>query len=202
MRKCILLFAIALCMLAYVASVAFAQTPLRVDADDTLSVGNYRDSIVYVRAGLVDSTLVGKNPFSAIDGVSIDQKLAVRMAMYHHISSNALRPIAGYRIRIFFDNRQNARNESDRVQKEFRHIFPEMEAYRSYVNPYFKVTVGDFRTRSEAMAQLMRIKSIYPSSFIVKENIAYPDVDRANPIVKDTVRVPVIRSCDDSSLSF
>ena len=62
-------------------------------------------------------------------------------------------------------------------------------AYRSYANPYFKVTVGDFRTKSEAMALLERIKYEFPSAFVVKENISYPIVDVNNAYVIDTVKV-------------
>jgi hypothetical protein len=64
-----------------------------------------------------------------------------------------------------------------------------IRAYRTYANPYFKVTVGDFRTKSEAMELLSRIKSIFPAAFVVKENISYPVVDKSNAYVVDTVKV-------------
>ena len=67
--------------------------------------------------------------------------------------------------------------------------YNDVAAYRSYVNPYFKVTVGDFRTKSEAMQLLQKIRGAFPSAFIVKENINYPVVDRERPVVEDTVRV-------------
>ena len=51
------------------------------------------------------------------------------------------------------------------------------------------MTVGDFRTRSEALELLERIKSEYPSAFILKENINYPAVDREHAYVVDTVKV-------------
>jgi hypothetical protein len=49
--------------------------------------------------------------------------------------------------------------------------------------------VGDFRTKSEAMALLARIKGDFPSAFVVKENIEYPVVDTDNAVVVDTVKV-------------
>jgi hypothetical protein len=97
--------------------------------------------------------------------------------------------MSGYRVRIFFDNRQSARKESENVLKRFHAIFPDVMAYRLYANPYFKVTVGDFRTRSEAMALLARIKGDFPSAFVVKENIEYPAVDSRNAVVIDTLKV-------------
>ena len=66
---------------------------------------------------------------------------------------------------------------------------PGIAAYRSYENPFFKVTVGDFRTRSEAMQLLTSIKSEFPKAFLVKENINYPAVNKSHNYVVDTVKV-------------
>ena len=72
----------------------------------------------------------------------------------------------------------------------FRQKFHDIPVYRSYVNPYFKVTVGDFRSRSEAMQLLETIRRDFPAAFIVKEkSISYPAVDKANAVVPDTVKV-------------
>ena len=109
--------------------------------------------------------------------------------MREHIATNAKRTVSGYRVRIFFDNKQTARTESENTLKKFNGLFPEVMAYRIYANPYFKVTVGDFRTKSEAMALLSRIKGDFPSAFVVKENIEYPVVDSDNAVVADTVKV-------------
>jgi hypothetical protein len=49
--------------------------------------------------------------------------------------------------------------------------------------------VGDFRTKSEAMELLSRIRYEFPSAFVVKESIEYPVVDKNNAVVADTVKV-------------
>ena len=92
-------------------------------------------------------------------------------------------------MRIFFDNSQSARTESEATLKAFEAGHHDISAYRSYVNPYFKVTVGDFRTKSEAMQLLQKIKWEFPAAFIVKENINYPVVDKNNAVRTDTVKV-------------
>ena len=51
------------------------------------------------------------------------------------------------------------------------------------------MTVGDCRTKSEAMALLGRIKKVFPSAFVVKENIAFPPVDKARVYETDTIKV-------------
>jgi hypothetical protein len=144
------------------------------------------DSLVYIPVSQVDQTLVGKD---VLDGLSVNQSAAVDSSARAHVRSNANRAISGYRIRIFFDNKQSARAESEAALKRFESLYHDIKAYRTYANPYFKVTAGDFRTKSEAMAFLNRIKVNFPSAFVVKESIAYPVVDKDNSYVVDTIKV-------------
>ena len=150
------------------------------------------DSVIYRPAAVADSTLVGKNVISLMTSARAD-KAAVNVNQSAEVASsiagNAERNLSGYRVRIFFDNRQSARNESEEVLKRFETLYHDVSAYRSYANPYFKVTVGDFRTKTEAMALLERIKTEFPSAFVIKENITFPVVDKNNAFVTDTVKV-------------
>ena len=155
------------------------------------------DSLVYRFVSGVDTTLTGKDIFHIMPlkargdkaDVEIYQSQDVANALRAQVASNAGRTINGFRVRIFFDNKQSARQESEAVLKRFEALHRDIKAYRTYANPYFKVTVGDFRTKSEAMEVLSRIKTEFPSAFVVKENIEYPIVDRANVYVVDTVKV-------------
>jgi hypothetical protein len=155
------------------------------------------DSLVYRHVSGVDTLLAGKDifhimPLKAKGGnadVEIYQSQEVANALRKQIQDNSKRTMNGYRVRIFFDNKQTARIESEETLKNFESIYHGIKAYRTYANPYFKVTVGDFRTKSEAMELLSRIKSRFPSAFVVKENISYPVVDKSNAYVVDTVKV-------------
>ena len=155
------------------------------------------DSVVYRPAATVDANLQGKDVFMIMPernagsktGVQINQTGAVRDAMRKHVSDNETRTLSGYRVRIFFDNKQTARVESEETLKRFESMYHDVVAYRTYANPYFKVTVGDFRTRSEAVKLLERIKGAFPSAFVVKENIEFPVVDKENAYVTDTIRI-------------
>lgn len=162
------------------------------------------DSIVYRPAAAVDTTLAGKDVFmimpskeaGAKAGVRVVQTDVVADAVRKQVTLNGERTMSGYRVRIFFDNRQTARVESEEALKRFESLYHDVVAYRTYANPYFKVTVGDFRTKSEAMRLLERIKGEFPSAFVVKENISFPVVDKSNAYVVDTVKVlrPKVKS--------
>lgn len=155
------------------------------------------DSLVYRIVSQVDTTLAGKDVFESMPSVAkggnadvlIRQDENIARAMRGFVDDNARRTITGYRVRIFFDNRQTARSESEETLKRFMSLFPGIEAYRTYANPYFKVTVGNFRTKSEAMAKLEGIKSYFPSAFVIKENIDFPLVDSRHSYEVDTIKV-------------
>ena len=135
------------------------------------------DSVVYRPAAAVDSTLMGVNVLDLVSEANIEQSPVVEQSLGAHILANKERTLTGYRVRIFFDNRQTSRVESEETLKRFQELHRDVPAYRTYTNPYFKVTVGDFRTKSEAMELLSRIRSEFPSAFVVKENIEYPVVE-------------------------
>lgn len=152
------------------------------------------DSIVYVPVSRVDTSLVGSNIFKILAEpgpgrapVHVRQSRKVEDAMALRSQANKERTFDGYRVRIFF--KESARAESEDIQKAFAARYPGIPAYRSYANPYFKVTVGDFRTKSEAMQLLSRIITDYPTAFVVKEAINYPVVDKENTYFIDTVQV-------------
>ena len=155
------------------------------------------DSVIDRPAAAVDTALVGKNIYQVLPSkdrgsvaeVVLHQTDSIYSAMNSHLKDNASRTLSGYRIRIFFDNKQSARVASEEALKKFESLFHDVSAYRSYANPYFKVTVGDFRTKSEAMSYLERIRKDFPSAFVVKENIAFPVIDKDNSFVTDTIKV-------------
>lgn len=148
------------------------------------------DSLVFTPLAAVDSTLEGSSIFSVLpDNVKITQTGTIRNAVEMRTRSNTSRQCNGYRIRIFFDNGQDARGASEAALYRFKVQNPGISAYRSFSNPYFKVTVGDFRNKTEAMAALASIKQQFPSAFIVQEKFRYPAMENRSAYRVDTLKV-------------
>ena len=123
----------------------------------------------------VDSTLVGRNIMSVLGtGVTVNQSRAMRTAFDNYVSNNAAKKMTGYRIRVYFDNGQNARNRSEAIARSLSGTYPGLGVYRTYESPNFKVSVGDFRTKDEALKIYHSLKSSYPTAIILKETINYP----------------------------
>ncbi len=106
--------------------------------------------------------------------VTLHQSPDIRDVMNGYIIRNMSKQTAGFRVRLFFDNGQTARQRATEIENEFKAKYPDVRSYLSYQNLYFKVAVGDFRTRTDALRFLQSISSNYPGAFIIKENINYP----------------------------
>ena len=144
---------------------AAAQEP----ATDTTSVGASQP---------LDSLLVGVSIFDRLAeyNTEVNQIPQIREAFSKYIEQNSVKKRHGYRIRIFISNAQNARAQSLEVENSFKKLFPAIPTYRTPSNPYFKVTVGNYRSRSDAARALTIIKEEYPAAFMVKEIIDYPEL--------------------------
>ena len=123
----------------------------------------------------VDSTLMGRNILSVIgSGVTVNQSRSMRTAFDNYVSNNAGKKLTGYRIRVYFDNGQNARNKSEAIARSISAAFPGIGVYRTFESPNYKVSVGDFRTKDEALKVFHTLKSTYPTALLLKETINYP----------------------------
>jgi hypothetical protein len=84
----------------------------------------------------------------------------------------------GYRIQIYNNNSRNARDESSNIRVTFMSRYPDVISYQLYAEPgYFRVRVGDFRTKAEAIKLLQRISRDFPSAYIVPDIISFPDLN-------------------------
>jgi hypothetical protein len=82
----------------------------------------------------------------------------------------------GYRLEIFFSSDTRARERASRVRNEFNLVFPDIRSYLLFQTPNFKVRIGDFRSKSEALKAKAHIASKYPNAFIVRDMIRFPDL--------------------------
>ena len=84
----------------------------------------------------------------------------------------------GFRIQIYASNNRNAREESNKTRAEFMSKFPEIISYPLYAEPgYFKIRVGDFRTKPEAMKLFQLISKEFKDAYIVPDVINFPDLN-------------------------
>ena len=110
--------------------------------------------------------------------ISINQDPLIATLLNEYYVMNASRPgLQGFRIRIFFDLGQQSRTNSLKVMNDFMELYPGIAVYRTFDSPYYKVSVGDFRNRDEAIKFHRQIVRNYPKAFIIPEWINFPRLD-------------------------
>lgn len=88
----------------------------------------------------------------------------------------------GYRIQIYSSSNRNAKEESSKANAEFlskfpESEFPELKSYTLFAQPaYYKIRVGNFRTRTEATRLFLLISKVFPDAYIVPDIIYFPDL--------------------------
>lgn len=91
----------------------------------------------------------------------------VEALVKRHIKLNKQKGLMGWRLQIFSDT---DREKAQKMRKQFLLDFPEISAYLSHKEPYFKVTIGNFYTKLDAKKVKQEIRKKY-NSYIVPSEI-------------------------------
>ncbi len=124
--------------------------------------------------------------YDAPGSLRIQQDKRIDTLLQHHIEINkkiAENPnhdgIAGYRIQIFFDSGNNSKAMALEVIEEFTEDYPEVGAYLTFGEPFYRVRVGDFRRKIDALGFLDKIGRKYPNAWIIKDKINFPGKEKS-----------------------
>ena len=79
----------------------------------------------------------------------------------------------GFRIQIAAYSGVNSKSQAEAARNSFNSLFPYTKSYLIYNEPYFKVRVGNYRSRLQAHKDLETIKLTYPSAYIVPDKVSY-----------------------------
>ena len=82
--------------------------------------------------------------------------------------------IDGWRVQIFFEGGNKSYQLALNKKSSFITNYSDIPVYLSFSAPYYKVRVGDYRSRSEAEILLKELKESYPNAFLVKTEINFP----------------------------
>ena len=111
--------------------------------------------------------------------VTIQQDPLIKQMVNEHAKLNrALNYYVGYRIFIFTVSsatNNDAREQAYSIKHTFEQDHPNIPCYVIYNSPDFKVYVGDFRRKIDAMNFERTLKKQFPNSFIRQTKINFPD---------------------------
>jgi hypothetical protein len=109
--------------------------------------------------------------------VQIRQDNIIRdMVNLHLAQQRSMKGIWGYKISIFRGSGQTTRKDAELTRSRFISKYENVECKLEFEYPNWKVYVGNFRTKSEALQFLHKISSDYPDEPFIREGIvSYPD---------------------------
>lgn len=101
--------------------------------------------------------------------VNVKQDASVSTLLYQYKEYNHKREFTeGYRIQITYTD---VRDEVYKSKGAMYREFPELASYVEYEQPYYKLRLGDFKTRLEATHFLQQVIPLYTGAFIVRDKI-------------------------------
>lgn len=126
---------------------------------------------------LVPGLLQAQSKDTAGVVVHADKRLALLFAKKQesgiHGIKGSIHSQHGFRVQIYNGNN---RNEAQQRKIDFIRRYPNVRSYMSYIAPSYRVKVGDFRTRAEAMRFYQQITGYYTPCMVV------PDIVEINTL--------------------
>jgi hypothetical protein len=100
--------------------------------------------------------------------VHADPRLDILVKKYRNVQLGVIRSGRGFRVQIY---NGNDRNKATQTKIDFMQRFPGIPTYMTYVQPQFRVKVGDYRDRGEAAEMYRQVNMLYNPCMIVPDII-------------------------------
>lgn len=124
---------------------------------------------------LIISLFSSKSWAQSSNSESKTDSLARELVERHKKVNATKMSMTGFRIQIYFGSE---RAKATEIRTDFTKNFPEISSYLIYQQPYFKIRVGDFKTRIEASGFLKKLEDHYTTAFIVPDEVKLPGSDQ------------------------
>lgn len=129
----------------------------------------YKGDLEFIERLRLDEEEVGK--VKILQDYRIDELLRIDRA------ENSESPgFQGYRIQIFSGGGRD-REKAFSIREDLEERFPVQRVYVKYQAPDFRVRIGNFRNKFEAMHLYKQCVKIYPYCYLVKDQINLVDLE-------------------------
>ncbi|MBP5418264.1 MAG: SPOR domain-containing protein [Bacteroidales bacterium] len=91
------------------------------------------------------------------------------ISMSHKIDSEQS-TLNGYRVQVYSGSGVKAKAEAKAAQIKLQTLYPNEKVYIVYNAPFWRVRIGDFRYRSEALPLLSDVKTQFAGSYTVRDH--------------------------------
>lgn len=138
-------------------------------------VGLLAINFSFAQVDFSEKTIVDTSSIAILDGLNVNRDARLDKMLKWHIEKNQKRGgMDGYRVEIFFSSSLDAKEQALNLKTEFLTNYPNSPVHIKFIAPNFRVRVGDFRTKNEALKLYKQVKGDYPAAFIVPDVIDFP----------------------------
>lgn len=95
-----------------------------------------------------------------------------KMETAHIAAWDKVGSMNGYRIQIIAVTGASSKVQAETSYNNFLAQFPDIPAYITFAEPYFRVRVGNYQTRLQAYKELLLIQETFPDAFIISDKIS------------------------------
>lgn len=117
-----------------------------------------------------------QNADSGYVNIHADPRLAAVVNKPANTNRGFIGKVRGFRVQIY---NGNDRKKASATKLDFMRMYPGVRSYMVYNSPQFRVRVGDFRTRKEALEMYNKVSSRFSPCMIV------PDIVNINTVRKN-----------------
>lgn len=82
-----------------------------------------------------------------------------------------------YHIQLFSSNNADAKQQAEKFAQKVRNSFPDLPTNVSYVSPFWRLRVGEYRSYEEAQAMQLLLKA------------KFPELERGMLVIRDRVDI-------------
>lgn len=122
-------------------------------------------ALPFILVAQTDTTFNENKEITSVNEQGID-------ALVHKYENilKAKNGVEGWRVQLLFKAKQK---EIMQLKIDFINLYPEIPAYLEYDAPYYRVRVGNFRTKLEAIQIKHQISKNFPGAYPVPEIINF-----------------------------
>lgn len=147
-------------------------------------------TLFFILMCLLSISCVAQDGFLILNQSSRIDTLIMKQRQIHENDGT----IDGFRVQIFMELGNDALRHADSVKSVFSEKYPEIPIYLVFRQPYYRLRIGDFRTRLEAEHLYQQVKKKYKNSFVTADRIELPYIALcAGDVDFDTLQLDTVK---------
>ncbi len=115
-------------------------------------------------AGSLQEHVAGEGMITIHDEDGVEELVNIQVEVNKRMNG-----VDGYRIQLFSGSGPAGKKNALQVKSKFLNKFPDQDVDLSFTSPFWRVRVGNYRHKHEALPLLTELRDLFPNCYIVKD---------------------------------